>query len=413
MAGLKRHCEKKIQTLLRHFPVVLILGVRQCGKTYLSKTLYPKWKYFDLENSKDRNFITKDFDFFFQEYPKHLILDEAQEVPELFKNLRGVIDRKRKQNNRFLITGSSSTELIKQATDSLAGRVAALELGTFKVSEIKKRSLSSFFNIFDSPLKKSSLSFLKSALLKKRAFDILPLILKGGYPDPCLSKTKNYFQLWMENYFNSYINRDIRKLYPRLDNHRFERFISMLSELSGTIVNRSQVGRALDLSETTIKDYLYIADKTFLWRHIPSFSKSREKSLVKMPKGILRDTGLIHYLLGINTKEQLLRSPKLGQIFESFVIEELLKGLDCKTLGRWMYSYYRTKNGAEIDLVLEGDFGLLPIEIKFSSFIEKRSLIALHQFLKEYSLPMGIVINNSREVKMLSEKVIQIPACFL
>ena len=413
MAGLKRHCEEKVKSLLKQFPAVILLGVRQCGKTHLSKKLCPKWKYFDLENSKDRDFITRDFDFFFQEHPKQIILDEAQEAPELFKNLRGIIDRDRKQNNRFLITGSSSMELITQVSDSLAGRVALLELGTFKIGEIKKISLSPFFDIFTSPLKKSNLFFLKTALSKKKSFNILPLILKGGYPDPCLSKNKNYFNIWMKNYFDTYINRDIRKLYPRLNNLRFQRFISMLSELSGTIINRSQVGRSLDLSEVTIKDYLDIADRTFLWRHIPSFSKSKKKSLVKKPKGILRDSGLIHYLLDIKNKEQLLRSPKLGQIFESFVIEELIKGLSSKILGRWAYSYYRTKNGSEIDLILEGDFGLLPIEIKFSSSVENRSLIALNQFIKEYSLPFGVVVNNSQEVKMLSEKIIQIPVSLI
>ena len=413
MTGLKRHCSKKIKTLLDKFPVVILLGVRQCGKTHLSKAVCPKWKYFDLENSKDKEFISRDFAFFFQEYPKHLILDEAQEIPEIFKNLRGVIDRKRKWNNRFLITGSSSPALIEQASDSLAGRVALLELGTFKISEIRKTPLSPFFDIFSTPLKKSSLKFLKSAFANSKTFDVLQFMLKGGYPDPCLSKNKNYFDLWMENYFETYINRDIRKLYPRLDNLRFQRFISMLSELSGTIINRAQIGRSLDLNEVSVKDYLDIANKTFLWRQMPSFSNSKKRSLVKMPKGFLRDTGLIHYLLNIKTKEQLLRSPKVGQIFEAFVIEELIKGLNSRFLGQWSYSYYRTRNGAEIDLLLEGNFGLLPVEIKFSSSINSRALKALKQFIKEYSVPFGVVINNSQEVKMLSEEIIQIPVSFI
>ena len=413
MTYIKRHCEKQIKDLLKKFPALLLLGVRQCGKTHLLKNLYPKWKYFDLENLKDRDFITRDFEFFFREYPKNIILDEAQEVPELFKNLRGVIDHKRKLNNRFLITGSSSPELIAGASDSLAGRIAILELGTFKVSEIRKKNISPFFDIFNSPLKKSSLSFLKSIFSSSKTFDTLKFMLKGGYPDPCLSKDKTYFNLWMKNYFDTYINKDIRKLYPRLDSLRFQRFISILSELSGTIVNRSQVGRSLDLNEVSVKDYLDIADKTYIWRQLPSFSKSKKKSLVKMPKGFLRDSGLIHYLLDIKNKEQIFRSPKVGQIFESFVIEEILKGLTNKCSGRWNYSYYRTKNGAEIDLILEGDFGLLPIEIKFSSSIETRSLISLKQFIKEYSLPFGLVINNSQEVKMLSEKILQIPVSFI
>ena len=413
MAYLERHIEAQINQLLKKFPAVLLLGVRQCGKTYLLKNLYPKWKYFDLENLKDQDFLTRDFEFFFQEYPQNIILDEAQEAPEIFKQLRGVIDHKRKHNGRFLITGSSSPELIAKSSDSLAGRIAVLELGTFKVSEIRKKELSPFFEIFSSTLNSSSLNFLKSMLSKHKKFDVFKFMLKGGYPDPCLSKNKDYFDVWMKNYFDTYINRDIRKLYPRLDSLRFQRFVSMLSELSGTIINRAQIGRSLDLNEVSVKDYLEIADKTYIWRQIPGFSHSKKKSLVKMPKGFLRDCGLLHYLLNIKNKEELVRSPKAGQIFESFVTEEILKGLSAKCLRHWHYSYYRTKNGSEIDLLIEGSFGLLPIEIKFSSFVERRSLTALNKFITEYSLPFGLVINNSQEIKMVSEKVLQIPVTCL
>lgn len=413
MAYLKRHIEAQINQLLTQFPAVLLLGVRQCGKTYLLKNLYPKWKYFDLENLKDRDFLTRDFEFFFQEYPQNIILDEAQEVPELFKHLRGVIDHKRKKNGRFLITGSSSPELIAKVSDSLAGRIAVLELGTFKMSEIRKKELSPFFEIFSSALNFKSVNFLKSLSSQHKKFDALKLMLKGGYPDPSLSKNKDYFDVWMKNYFDTYINRDIRKLYPRLDSLRFQRFVSMLSELSGTIINRAQIGRSLDLNEVSVKDYLEIADKTYIWRQIPGFSHSRKKSLVKMPKGFLRDSGLIHYLLNIKSKEELVRSSKAGQIFESFVIEEILKGLAVQCLRSYRYSYYRTKNGSEIDLLIEGSFGLLPIEIKFSSFVETRSLTALNKFIAEYSLPFGLVINNSQEIKMVSEKILQIPIALL
>ena len=185
-----------------------------------------------------------------------------------------------------------------------------------------------------------------------------------------------------------------------------------MAEMSGTLINRAQIGRALDLSEKSVKDYLHIADQTYIWRQIPAFSSSQKKSLVKMPKGFLRDSGLIHYLLGINNREAFLRSPKLGQIFEAYVIEELLKGLNGRSR-QWTYSHYRTKHGAEIDLILQGDFGLLPVEIKFSSFRESRSLLALKQFIREYSLPFALLINNSKELKMLSDEILQIPASFI
>ena len=413
MTGLKRHCAQKIKSLLRHFPAVVVLGVRQCGKTYLSQAIRPQWKYFDLQNSKDRGFITRDFDFFFQEYHRHVILDEAQEVPELLKNLRGVIDRDRKTNNRFLITGSSSPELRAYVSDSLAGRVGVVELGTFKWSEAKQKTLSPFFKIFHSRLQKNTLSVLKKTLVNRKNIDLIPFILKGGYPDPCLAKKEGFFSLWMQNYFDTYVNRDIRKLYPRLDIYRFQRFISLLSELSGNIINRAGAGRALDISEVSVKDYLNIADRTFIWRQIPAFSHSQKKSLVKMPKGYLRDSGLITYLMNIKSREDLIRSPKIGSIFESFVMEEIFKGLNSDFCGRWHYSYYRTKNGAEVDLILEGDFGLLPIEIKFSSAVRERSLISLEKFIKEYLAPFGILINNAHEVKMLTKNIIQIPVSFI
>lgn len=137
MTYLKRNLEYKINELLHVFPVVLILGARQTGKTTLANTCSPEWKYFDLEKGSDFDFITTDFDFFFREYPQHLIIDEAQESPpQLFKELRGVIDANRQQKNRFILTGSSSQKLLHNISDSLAGRVGIIEIGTLKINEI-------------------------------------------------------------------------------------------------------------------------------------------------------------------------------------------------------------------------------------------------------------------------------------
>jgi len=184
----------------------------------------------------------------------------------------------------------------------------------------------------------------------------------------------------------------------------------MLSSLSGTIINKAQLGRSVDVSEVTIRDYLYIADKTFYWRTIPSFETSKSKSTVKMPKGIVRDSGINHYLTGIDTRDKLLRTPQVGHNFESFIIEEIIKGLQATRVTRWDYYYYRTKNGAEIDLILDGSFGLLPIEIKFGRQVTMRQLTSLQQFVQRHDLPFGIVVNNNAEVRLLSEKIIQVPA---
>ncbi len=412
MDAVVRNEMRKINALLEIFPTVLILGVRQCGKTSLAKMARPNWKYFDLENSKDRTFISKDFDFFFEEYNSHIIIDEAQELPELFKNIRGVIDQKRSIKNRFILTGSSSPDLISLASDSLAGRVGLIELGTLKVNEQENRPLPQFYSIFEEKVSTETIKFLKS-LNQEPSKDIIKYFLKGGYPEPVLQKSEKYYHHWMQNYFDSYINRDVRKLFPKLNLERYQRFIQMLSELSGTVLNRAQIGISLDINEVSIRDYLEIADKTFVWRNIPSYEGSKSKSIIKMKKGILRDSGLTHYLSDIITREQLIRSPKVGQNFEAFIIEEIIKGLHNSNCHKWDYFYYRTKHGAEIDLVLTGHFEILPIEIKFSKSANPKSLHSLKRFLEQEKLPLGVLINNDDEIKMLSKNIIQIPSFLL
>ncbi len=413
MADLKRNDIVKINQLLEIFPVILILGVRQCGKTTLAKQARPQWKYFDLENISDFDFISNDLDFFFKEYHTNVIIDEAQEYPLIFKQLRGVIDAERSLKNRFILTGSSSPELIKHASDSLAGRLGIIELGTLKRNELKQKELPCFYHILNEKISFHSLEALKKLKTTAEDQDIINDFLVGGYPEPVIADNPSFFQIWMNNYFQLYINRDLKKLFPRIDAIRYRRFISTLSELSGTIINKAQLGRSIDTNEVTIRDYLDIADKTFIWRIIPSYEKAKTKSLVKMPKGILRDTGLIHFLANINNREALIRSPNIGQNFESYIIEELIKGMHSSNAVNCAYYYYRTKHGSEIDLILKGSFGTLPIEIKFGMSTKAKQLSSLTKFINDNSIPFGIVINNANEVRMLNEKIIQIPAVLI
>jgi len=407
MTYLKRNLEPKINEYLEIFPIVLILGARQTGKTTIAKTCRPDWKYFDLEKGSDYDFITADFDFFFREYPQNLIIDEAQESPQLFRELRGVVDANRKQKNRFILTGSSSPQLLKGLSDSLAGRVGIIEIGTLKTNELTEQPYPAFYQLFKQPIKQTSLDFLKD--IPVNTHDYMDSLLQGGYPEPILKNSATAYYAWMENYHKTYISTDIKRLYPKLDDIKYRRFISMLAHLSGTIINKAQLGRSIDTSEVTIRDYLDIADKTFIWRSIPSFESSVTKSIVKMPKGIFRDSGLLHYLLNITSREQMLQNPALGQNFESFVIEEIIKGLRAAMIPKCDYYYYRTRNGAEIDLVLEGSFGILPIEIKLGASTRMKQLASLNKFIQEHQLPLGIVINRSEDIKLLNEKIVQIP----
>jgi predicted AAA+ superfamily ATPase len=410
MTEQKRNLEPKINDLLGYFPVVIILGVRQCGKTTLAKMLRPDWHYYDLERSRDFDFITRDFEFFIKEHSHSIIIDEAQRYPALFQELRSVVDRDRKQKNRFLLTGSSSLDLIKNVSESLAGRVGLVELGTFKATETYAIGLPEFYTIFNNELNHTTIDSLKGLEPEISHDRLMQAFLKGGYPDPVLAEDDRFYDAWMENYIQTYIQRDIRTLFPRLDLVKYQRFVSMLSALSGTIINRSQVGRSLDISEKAIRDYLQIAEGSYIWRNTPSYEKSISKSVVKMPKGNLRDSGLSNYIQGITHREQLLNYPNVGAAFEAYISEEIIKGIQATETVNWNHYYFRTRNGAEIDMILEGPFGTLPIEIKFGSSVQQRQIQTLKNFVYKNNLPLGIVINNNDDALLVADRILQVPA---
>jgi predicted AAA+ superfamily ATPase len=410
MRGLRRNLETKINNLLGYFPIVIILGARQCGKTTLARMLRPAWKYFDLERTRDYDFVTRDFEFFIKEHPHSIIFDEAQRYPALFQELRGVVDRDRQHRNRFILTGSSSLDLIKNVSESLAGRVGIVELGTFKANETYAYGLPEFYEIFDNVLDHKTPDKLRGIAPKLSHDQLMQIFLKGGYPEPVLEKDERFYAAWMENYVQTYIERDIRALFPRLDLIKYQRFVAMLSGLSGTIVNRSQVGRSLDISEKSIRDYLQIVAGSYIWRNISSYERNTGQSMVKMPKGNFRDSGLSHFLQGVSTRGQLLIYPHVGAAFEAFVFEEIIKGIEATEAVNWNYYYFRTRNGAEIDMILEGPFGILPIEIKFGSQTKQRRIQALKNFVYTHDLPLGLVINNSDDVQMIADRILQVPA---
>lgn len=411
---LKRNVENKIKQGLIHFPVVVLTGARQSGKTTLAKMICPQWRYFDLEKGTDFDRITSDFDFFFKQYPKSIIIDEAQSSPQLFKELRGVVDADRQIKGRFLLTGSSSTELIHNISESLAGRVAIIEVGTLKMNERYQLPLSPVYSLFNNTPTHDHLTELIKIRPPLNTEQVMHHFLKGGYPEPIVEKSAEFFAEWMVNYQQTYIERDVRRLFPRLNIQNFRRFIQMLSELSGTIVNRSEVGRSLNISESAVRDYIDIAQGTFIWRTLPSLERTASKSVVKMSRGYLRDSGLLHHLMNVREVEQIYARPGTGSAFEGFIVEEIIQGLQAVGTAPWKFAFYRTRGGAEVDLVLTSPTGIrIPIEIKFGVSVRRAQLKSLTKFIEDEQCPYGIVINNSDEVQLLTEKIIQLPAGIL
>jgi uncharacterized protein len=410
---LTRNISYHLIDLMRKFPVVAIVGARQTGKTTLAKSVAPDFAYFDLEKPGHYDRIVHDPEFFLTQYPDHLILDEAQELPVLFNILRGVVDQNREQMGRFIITGSSSADLLSHISETLAGRIAIIELGTLKANEFYRKPLSPFYDLLQSRISKKNLVIGKPPLTIEQ---MQHCWLRGGYPEPVIKLNQSndhYFETWMANYQATYINRDIAKLFPKLNKITYRRFLIMLCKLSGNILNKSDLARALEVSEPTVNHYLEIANGTFVWRKISSYEHNSIKSLVKMPKGHIRDSGLLHQLLHINDLEFLYQDPIVGRSFESFVIEEILKGIQDAGIPNVEFSYHRTYGGAEIDLILEGNFGLLPIEIKLGKTIIRRKLTTLENFINEHHLDFGLLINQSDSIEWLTPSILQIPVGWL
>ncbi len=408
MLDMKRAYAGVLWEYLKTFPCVALLGVRQCGKTTLLETLPANWRRFDLERRADHTVISRDPDVFFQANPKQVAIDEAQVLPEIFPALRVAIDARRAEKGRFVITGSSSPALLRSVSESLAGRVGIIEMAPFSWEEVTETTGRDSFlrRLQDRKARPAGLiEGLKPRAKLARAHEFW---FRGGFPEPWLNPGDPFRTRWVEQYIQTYLFRDVKRLFPGLDDVRFRRFLEMLGGLSGRVLNYAEVARALGVSQPTARDYFDIAHGTFIWRAIPAYTRDVVKRVVKHPRGYVRDSGLLHALLHIPDAEALLSHPQMGASWEGMVVEEVLRQLNALG-GAYEYSYYRTGAGAEVDLVLEGHFGRVAVEIKHTSMVGGRDLRGLRDFVTEHKARLGVVVNNDVMARLYEEDVIGLP----
>ncbi|MEK6806050.1 MAG: ATP-binding protein [Pseudomonadota bacterium] len=335
---IERHLKPLLATALGSNPAVVLLGPRQSGKTTLAQEITKTRDsiYLDLETTSDRNRLT-DAQAYLEAHENHLvILDEVQRFPDLFQELRGLIDRGRRRGlkaGRFLLLGSASLELLRQSGESLAGRVSYLELTPIHAAE---------WPAADSEL----------------------LWLRGGFPESLLARTHTASLRWRHDFIRSYLERDIPQLGPRIAAETLRRFWTMLAHHQGGLLNAASLARSLGVDGKTVAAYMDLMVDLLLVRRLQPWHRNAGKRLIKAPKIYVRDSGLTHALLGIADPEALLAHPVAGGSWEGFVIESLLA---VAPLGTEAY-FYRTSGGAEIDLLLKlPDGKIWAIEIKRSS----------------------------------------------
>ncbi|WP_154856277.1 ATP-binding protein [Cyclobacterium xiamenense] len=358
----QRYIQALFEEYMEIFPAVGIVGPRQVGKTTLVKNLsWGKNKiYLDLEKASDRAKLS-DVELFLTNHKGNtVILDEIQLMPELFAELRSSIDEDRRPG-RFILLGSASPDLIRSSADSLAGRIGYIELTPFTLKEILIEEMERLW-------------------------------MRGGYPLSFLASTKRVSYLWRENFIKTYIERDLGLLGLNTDPKLVERFWMMLAHVQGSLWNGDNFARALGITRPTVTRYLEFLEGSFMVRILQPYHRNVKKRLVKSPKVYIRDTGLLHTLVGVKSYDELINQLLIGASWETFVIEQIINLLGPD----YHYYFYRTHQGAECDLLLVKSGRVeWAIEIKntLSPKISKGFLISM----EDTKAAKGAVISRVKE----------------
>lgn len=374
---IKRRLYRDLEQSLKTFPVVGLIGSRQSGKTTLAKMISSSKKtkvlYLDLERPSDLAKLNEAEIFLERFEDRLIIIDEIQRKPELFPLIRVLVDHGTSKRERFFILGSASPSLVRQASESLAGRIVYHELAPFTLDEVHKKQMRRLW-------------------------------CRGGYPLSFLSDSDEQSQVWRETFIQTYLERDIPQLGLRVPAIQLRRFWEMVAHSHGQVWNASKIAGSMGVSAPAIRRYLDILKDTFIVRQLQPYHPNIKKRLVKAPKVYLRDSGLLHTLLRISDEEALLGTPYTGSSFEGWVIEQILAMIPSS----WPLYFYRTSSGAEMDLVL------LPpkkppigIEIKFSKSPSLSK--SFRQAFSDLGCQYGYIVCPVKERFPLGKKVEALP----
>lgn len=361
----------EIKKLLKVFPVAAILGARQCGKTTLARQL-PYDHYFDLENPRDLSRLDNP-QLAFENLEGLIVIDEIQRTPDLFTIIRYLVDTK--PNQKYLILGSASQNLIKQSSESLAGRIGYHSLSGFGISDVGTENIKSLW-------------------------------MRGSYPLAFLAETDAESQLWRDNYIRTFLERDIPQLGIQIPSRTLHRFWVMLSHYHGQILNYSELGRSFGISDMSVRKYVDILEGTFIIRVLPPWFVNLKKRLVKRPKIYLRDSGLFHSLMSIETQEQLFSHPKLGASWEGFAMECVCKAIQ---KGNQPVYFWRTHEGSEVDLFWQKGGKNWGVEFKFMDAPKRTKSMKIA--VQDLELEHLWVIYPGSESYPLDDKITVMPLC--
>lgn len=334
---IPRTASSALHRLAKGFPVIVLTGPRQSGKTTLAKATFADKPYVSLENPEERDFAERDPRRFLQRFPQGAILDEAQRCPALLSWIQGLVDARGRMGD-FILTGSAQFDLLSGVTQSLAGRVGRVELLPFSAGEL--------------------------AAVNRQPDSLETLLWQGGYPalyDRELSPTD-----WFPNYVATYLERDVRQLIAIRDLTQFQRFVRMCAARSGQMLNLTALGADCGVSAVTAREWLSVLEASYLAIRLPPYHRNFGKRLVKTPKLYFLDAGLMGWLLGIRDPASLETHASRGALFETWVVSELVKQRLNAGQPADLY-FWRDHVGHEVDVLYETPQGLQAVEIKSGS----------------------------------------------
>ena len=358
---INRTILKDLQEALAVFPVVLLCGARQVGKSTLVLSLCEH--YITLDDITQLDGARADPKRFIQDLPRPIVIDEIQKAPELLPAIKEEVDRKRK-NGDFLLTGSVNLLGYKKVTESLAGRMGVMELLPLSCREMANRADANLADDLFSAEWPNNKTPQSSNLL-------LDSLLQGGYPELQRIHTQRGRNLWFSSYVSTYIERDVRDIGELRHIDRFIHLLNILAPRSATLLNKAELSRTAGIEQKTLTNYLSLLEMVFQIKRIQPYCANQGKRFVKSPKLFFTDSGVLCHLLGLNSKEILRNSSYYGAILETFVFTELLKAVQYSESPTRLW-HYRTSDQHEIDLLIERDGKVIPVEIKAAKTVRKK-----------------------------------------
>lgn len=402
----QRLLSNRLLRLTEHFPVTVVSGARQVGKTTLLKHLFPDHDYVVFDASIDLEGARRDPDLFLRNHPSPLILDEIQYAPELVSAIKRAVDRSESRPGQYILTGSQQWQVLKTLSESLAGRSAFLDLQGFSLQELSDNNGCWVSNWLDEP--DQFIAWSRGATYS--TYNLQTWLWKGCMPGVQALPDDLVGTFWA-GYHRTYVERDARLIGEIQDWQEFGRFIGLMTALTAQEINFSQLGREIGITPQTSKRWLQILEATYQWHALPAFSGNAIKRVSSRPKGHLSDTGLACYHARLSTPKMLSSHPLFGALFETALVQELRKQLAALGVLSSLY-HWRSAGGAEVDLLLEKDDLLYPFEFKLTTNPSKRDGSGIAAFKAAHpgrQVAKGAIICAVERPRWITDDVMAIP----